>query len=100
MTTPQPAPHPEWAQLLAITHPDDLSPSQRAALEAHLAICPGCAAARADYLRMDAYIQHLPTSRPLPAFPPQLLVNGAGQRAQQGSTPAPLLSAHMRIAHA
>jgi hypothetical protein len=98
MTTPHAAPHPEWEQLLAITHLDDLSPSQRSALEAHLASCSGCAAVHADYQRMDTYIQHVPTSRPLPAFPPQLLADRAGQRARQGNPPgtAPLSASENR----
>lgn len=80
MSIPMPDPCPEWADILNATHPDDLVPSQRAALDAHLATCAACAAARADYLRLDEYIQRLPTSRPLPAFPPQLLEAGVAQR--------------------
>ncbi|HLV98492.1 MAG TPA: zf-HC2 domain-containing protein [Ktedonobacterales bacterium] len=83
MTHPASGPCPAWAELLTATHPDDLSPSQQDALEAHLATCPACAAVRADYLRLDGYIQRLPTSRPLPAFPPQLLASGASRRAGQ-----------------
>jgi hypothetical protein len=83
MTTPVSGPCPEWAELLTATHPDDLSPAQRAALDTHLATCPACAAVRADYLRLDGYIQRLPTSRPLPAFPPQLLADGASRQPRQ-----------------
>lgn len=67
-----PPPCPEWEAWLPLTHPDDLSPERRAALEAHLATCSACAAARADYERLDQAIQRVPTSRPLPVFPPEL----------------------------
>ena len=80
MSIPMPDPCPEWADILNATHPDDLVPSQRAALDAHLATCAACAAGRADYQRLDEYIQRLPTSRPLPAFPQQLLAAGVAQR--------------------
>jgi hypothetical protein len=81
MSIPMPDPCPEWANLLNATHPDDLLPSQQTALDAHLATCAACAAARADYARLDAYIQRLPTSRPLPAFPPKLLAQNVAQRS-------------------
>src|SRR5438874_8450856 len=37
-----------WAEKLAL-RPEDLSPADYAALEAHLAVCSACAAARKDY---------------------------------------------------
>jgi hypothetical protein len=48
-----------WAHALA-AGPDDLSVTERAALDAHVATCEACAAARADYMRMDALILSLP----------------------------------------
>src|SRR5262245_54436164 len=72
MSNVRPSPCPEWKAVLPLTHPADLSPEQRAALEAHLASCSACAAARADYGRLDQAIQRVPTSRPLPAFPAEL----------------------------
>lgn len=86
MTASFPQPCAEWADVLTITQSDDLAPSTYAALEAHLAICPACAAVRTDYLRLDRYIQRLPTSRPLPAFPARLLDVDTRQRAQQAAT--------------
>ncbi len=104
MTNPSPKPCAEWADILTVTHPDDLSSSWRTALEAHLATCAACAAVRADYERLDRYIQRLPTSRPLPAFPPQLLADGMPQRATTrleqsdgGYTSAPRLVPQKRI---
>lgn len=87
MTTLFPQPCAEWAEVLTVTNPDDLAPSTLAALEAHLATCPACAAVRADYERFDRYIQRLPTSRPLPAFPPQLLAAEARQRGGRLAAP-------------
>ncbi len=107
MTNPSPKPCAEWADILTVTHPDDLSPSWRTALEAHLATCAACAVVRADYERLDRYIQRLPTSRPLPAFPPQLLADGTRQRATThleqsdgGYTSAPRLVPQKRIGNA
>ncbi len=73
MRTPAPRPCAEWEKLLAAVFPADLAPEDRAALEAHLAICPACAAVRADYQRMDAQIRRLPDPRPLPGLPPRLV---------------------------
>lgn len=55
----------EWADMLALK-PSDLSPERRAALEAHLATCPGCAATYADYQRLITRLRALPR----PALPP------------------------------
>src|SRR5262252_8202158 len=46
----------EWEEHLAATHPDDLSPSQRQALERHAASCTACAAVRAENQEIDALL--------------------------------------------
>src|SRR5262245_44002423 len=66
------APCAEWARLLA-PRPEDLSSAEREALDAHLATCAACTAAREDYARMDALIRGLPAPRPLPGLPEKLL---------------------------
>jgi len=52
--------------------PDGLSITERAALDAHVATCEACAAARADYARMDALIHGLPALTPLAGLPAEL----------------------------
>ncbi|MDQ2715396.1 MAG: zf-HC2 domain-containing protein [Chloroflexota bacterium] len=66
----------EWAEQLVLRQ-DDLAPSERAALDAHLATCPACAHARSDYWRLVSRLQALPspTVRPLPRLLPELLYN-------------------------
>lgn len=56
-----------WAEKLAFK-PADLSPDERAALQAHLATCPGCAATYADYQMLIARLRALPrpAARALP----------------------------------
>ncbi|HEY7357079.1 MAG TPA: sialidase family protein, partial [Ktedonobacterales bacterium] len=85
MTNPLPQPCARWANLLA-AHPDTLSPAERRALDAHVARCQACAAARADYQRMDTRIRSLPDPRIRPDLPPWLL---ALQAAQTRNAPAP-----------
>jgi len=60
-----------WANHLA-AGPDDLTAAERAALDAHVATCEACAAARADYARMDALIRGLPPATPLASLPAEL----------------------------
>ena len=62
----------EWAEKLAATHPDDLSPSERVALERHVASCPACAAVRTEYQAIDALILDFPGVKPLPDLPIRL----------------------------
>lgn len=73
MKTSIPRPCADWAEQLAAVFPADLPPADRAALEAHLATCPACAAVKADYQRMDARIRALPAPRPLRGLPSALL---------------------------
>ncbi|HEV2472421.1 MAG TPA: PQQ-binding-like beta-propeller repeat protein [Ktedonobacteraceae bacterium] len=67
-----PTPCHTWAEKLAAIHPDDLSIEDRAALDQHIQTCAACAAALADYRRMDAAILGLPPVEPLLALPPAL----------------------------
>ena len=67
---PRPCAH--WAEFLD-ARPEHLAPADRAALDAHIATCPACAAVRADNQDMDARIRSLPDPTPLPSFPTRLL---------------------------
>lgn len=67
-----PGPCAHWAELLD-AHPEHLSPAERAALDAHIATCPACAAVFEDNQYMDARIRSLPDPAPLPGLPPGLL---------------------------
>lgn len=96
MSNATPVPCTRWAEKLAGTHPGDLSPSDRAALNAHLATCPGCATVFADYRAMDAHILNLPAVEPLSGL--SWLQNDINQRqtashgrvmTDVGSVPAP-----------
>lgn len=73
MSNSKPSPCPDWERWLPLTHPADLSPEQRDALEAHLATCSACAVVRADYQRMDARIRAWPSGRPREGLPPALV---------------------------
>ncbi len=63
----------DWAEKLALK-PEDLAPTERAALNAHLATCSACGAVSADYrlliTRMPA--RPVPAVRPLPHLLPEL----------------------------
>jgi anti-sigma factor RsiW len=61
MKDPMFKPCATWAEKLAATHQDDLSTSEWAALEAHIAKCPACAAVREEYRQMDARIRDFPS---------------------------------------
>jgi len=110
MKTPIAALCAEWAPLLAASHPDDLLPNQQAALEAHVASCPACAAARADYLAMDGLIRRLPAPTPLPGLPPALLqhwrrederqVTALGSQIRDDGAPTSVPAAGSRISTA
>jgi anti-sigma factor RsiW len=62
----------EWAPKLAALHAGDLSPAERAALEAHLAACPTCAAALADYQMLAEQVRHLPERASQQDIPPKV----------------------------
>jgi hypothetical protein len=72
MKTSVPHPCPAWAAQLAAAQSNDLSPEERAALEAHLASCETCRAAQERYAEMDAAILRLPAPA-LPDLPAKLL---------------------------
>jgi hypothetical protein len=74
------SPCAEWAAKLAFK-PTDLSPDERAALQAHLATCPGCAATHADYQMLIARLRALPrpAARALPPLASQIVTVPDGQ---------------------
>jgi hypothetical protein len=80
----------EWKEQLAATHPDDLSPSDRAALERHVATCSACAAVRAEYHIIDALILDSAGVEPLPDLPTWLL-QPRKEQARLNDSHAPVL---------
>jgi hypothetical protein len=58
----------EWAEKLAARHPEDISPTDRIALNNHIASCEACAATHAAYRVMEINIRALPTTS-LPGLP-------------------------------
>src|SRR5258708_20983739 len=72
MNASMPTPCPLRAENLAPTLPTDLSPAERAALNAHLTTCPAWAAGLAEYRAMDRRILSLPPVAPLTSFSPEL----------------------------
>ncbi len=99
MTTSLPQPCARWADLLA-AHPDTLSAAERRALDAHVASCQACAAARADFQRMDARIRSLPDPPIRPGLPRWLQEQQAAEkrhaRALNDVTPFPSMERHMQ----
>lgn len=83
-----------WAEKLAAKHPDDLSQTEWAELEDHLAHCPACAAVRAEYRLMDERIRDYPARQALlnPPPPPLLIPHQVS-----GDDAGPPLSALDRI---
>jgi hypothetical protein len=63
-----PTPCSDWVQKLSARHPDDLSPSDRFALNDHLALCRACTEVHTAYKTMEAAIRSLPMSKPVPVF--------------------------------
>jgi anti-sigma factor RsiW len=84
MKDPMFQPCAAWAEKLAATHPDDLSPTEWAELEAHIAHCQACAAVRAEYRLMDDRIRNYPAGEVFlhppspPPIPEQLTGNDVG----------------------
>jgi len=72
MTSSMHLPCDEWSEKLAAKI-DALSPSDRAALEAHLADCPVCSLAQTDYQMMRRLLHTLPAPAFPAGFPPRLL---------------------------
>lgn len=66
MRNPMVVPCSDWEEKLTATHPDDLLPAEREALNRHVASCPVCATVLTEYQEMDALIRHsLTTKHPL-----------------------------------
>jgi hypothetical protein len=57
-----------WVQKLSARHPDDLSFSDRIALNEHLALCRACSEVHTAYHTMEAGIRSLLTSKPTPVL--------------------------------
>ena len=62
----------QWAPKLAALHAADLSSEDRAELEAHLASCPACTTALADYQMLAEQVRTLPNRASQQALPPKL----------------------------
>lgn len=79
----------DWAEKLALRS-DELSPSERAALNKHIMTCRACAAAAADYAVLKARIRSLtpPAVRPSAPF---VQVFAAGHEEKSGATRAKTL---------
>ena len=66
-------PCPTWAEKLAARHHDDLSPSDRVALQEHVAFCSACAAIHSTYQTLELRVHSLPAVEPLPDLSLELL---------------------------
>ena len=62
MNEPMPTPCPEWEDKLTAFNLDDLSASEREAINSHVLSCSACASILADYQRMDLLIDQALTS--------------------------------------
>lgn len=58
----------QWAEKLAARHPEDISPTDRIALNDHIASCEACSAVYAAYGAMEINVRALPTTS-LPGLP-------------------------------
>ena len=58
-----------WEEMIAARHPQDLTPTERASLHAHLATCASCAGTALAYERMQQSIRALPPVQPLLVLP-------------------------------
>jgi hypothetical protein len=76
-----PTPCTDWAQKLSARHPDDLSLSDRLALNEHLALCQACTKVHTAYQTMEAGIRSLLVSTPAPVL--------SSQRSQLAKKVAP-----------
>ncbi len=75
----------DWAEKLA-QKPEDLSPADREALQAHLATCPACAQTLNDYQMLIGRLRALP--RPAPRPMPQFVLEAFAPPADQESAGA------------
>lgn len=89
MKDPMFQPCAAWVEKLAATHPDDLSLTEWAELEAHIAYCQACAAVRAEYRVMDDRIRNYPAGEALLHPPHPIPGQFAGNDV---SSPLPVLN--------
>jgi hypothetical protein len=66
VTILNPTPCSDWVLKLSARHPDDLSPSDRIALNEHLALCQACSKVHTSYQTMEAGIRSLLITKPNP----------------------------------
>jgi WD40 repeat protein len=78
----------EWADLLALTPEEQLSPADRAAFLHHVQSCPNCATMCADYCLITAYLRRSLTVTPLLNLPSPILA--AMQRGSSLPSPGEL----------
>src|SRR5258708_24383209 len=57
----------DWSQRLAARHRNDLSFTERLALNDHLAACQACTEVYTNYNTLESRIRSLPAIKPLPA---------------------------------
>lgn len=91
------APCAAWAEKLALLHPDDLSPADRAALEAHVDSCPVCSSVSAQYAEIAALVRDLPASDVPEEVPPRLVgLWEEEDKRQQVRNPLPISTQQAR----
>lgn len=71
MTKSNPTPCTDWVQKLSARHPDDLTRSDRLALNDHLAYCQACTEVDAAYQKMEVAIRSLLVVTPVPVLSSQ-----------------------------
>lgn len=86
-----------WATRLAARHPSDLSPDEKAALQAHLQNCPACTSISIAYALMETSIRQLPPVTSLEQLSPEQFEE-ASARPQHVSEPI-MLPVRSRSAH-
>jgi uncharacterized protein with WD repeat len=96
-----PSPCIAWAEQLALRQ-EDLTPTGRAALAAHVATCPACQAAQTDYQFLDARLRALPppTMQPFPRLSSLLPLPEQREHARRGEAPQQAQEPRAPAAHA
>jgi outer membrane protein assembly factor BamB len=91
------APCAAWAEKLALLHPDDLSPAERAAQEAHVASCPACSSVSTQYAEIAALLRDLPAGDVPEEVPPRLVgLWEEEDKRQQARSPLPISTQQAR----
>lgn len=90
MNAPNKVPCATWAEKLALLHPDDLLPAERAALEAHVTSCPACSSVRTRYTELAGLLRDLPVDD-VPEEPPLRLVGLWEEEEKRQQARNPLL---------